>query len=440
MEEFILAYGKEKLAFSLPRGRFTGFLEPKTVPPAVSAGRLLSDSLAHPIGSPPLHEIARGKKTAAILIPGKARRAAAHDYVPALVAELNRAGLADEDITLFLADGTHEQHFESDMLALLGSEIISRIRCCGHDCRDDEALCHLGTTSFGTPVWINRKVLEADVRVLTGRIVPHYFAGFSGGRKALIPGVAGFATITQNHRLTLGMEQGLHPEAGLCSLTANPVHLDMLEGTRMVNPEFCLNTILDTDHRLVAAVAGDFVAAHEEGCRKAEEMLRVRVPEPVDLVITSAGGRPYDSNFMQSLKAAFNIQEIVRPGGAILWLAECAGGIHPGFLEWAKMKSDEELDKAVRACYNLTGHNSLMLRRLVGNADVAMLSALPGDTVAGLGLSPIASIEEGIDWILQRFSGEFSYAVVPHANVMCAALSDKTSCIAASGQLGGAFI
>jgi nickel-dependent lactate racemase len=386
---------------------------------------LLADTLAHPVGTPPLHELARGKKSAAILVPGKARRAAAHAYVPALVEELNRAGMADQDITLFLADGTHEQHVERDLVELLGGEIVERIRCRGHDCRDDTSLLKLGTTHFGTPVLINRQVLEAEVRVLTGRIVPHYFAGFSGGRKALIPGVAGFGTIVGNHRLTLGPERGIHPGVGPCSLAANPVHLDMLEGARMVKPEFCLNTILDAEHRLVAAVAGDFVAAHEEGCRRAEEMLRIRIPEPVDLVITGAGGLPYDSNFMQSLKAAFNVSAIVRPGGAILWLSECAGGIHPGFTRWAAVKTAEELDEAVRARYDLTGHNSIMLRQLVGKADVALLSTLPAPTVAGLGLHPLASLEEGIRWVLDRFPGEFTYAVVPHANVMCAELDGK---------------
>jgi len=426
MGEIDLACGAGKRTLRLPRGRFAGFLEPKTAVPSASSEELLRESLAHPIGSRPLHEIARGKKTAAILIPGKTRRAAAHAYVPALVAELNAAGLADENITAYLADGTHEQHFESDLIELLGGKMASRIRCRGHDCRDHEALCHVGTTRSGTPVWINRDVLQADVRVLTGRIVPHYFAGWSGGRKALIPGVAGCETITANHRLTLDPVQGIHPEVGPCSLAENPVHQDMLEGARMVGPEFCLNTILDADHRMVAAVAGDFVAAHEMGCRLSEEMLRIRVAEPVDLVVTSAGGLPYDVNFMQALKAVFNVQTIVRPGGAILWLAECAGGIHPGFLRWGRVKPDRELDAAVRADYDLTGHNSIMLRQLVRRAEIGLVSALPPDVVTGLGLQPLACIEEGIRWILGRFPGDFTYLVVPHASVICAELASPS--------------
>jgi nickel-dependent lactate racemase len=307
------------------------------------------------------------------------------------------------------------------------------VRCLGHDCRDEAQLVQLGTTSFGTPVLFNRRVLAADVKILTGRIVPHYFAGFSGGRKALIPGVAGFRTILANHRLTLGPTDGIHPRVAPCSLEGNPVHLDMVEGARLARPEFCLNTVFDAHDRMVHAVAGDFEAAHEEGCRLAAALLRLSLPESVDAVITSAGGHPYDYNFMQSLKAVFNIQDIVRPGGAVLWLAECPSGINPGFLPWAEIESDEELDAAIRRRYALTGHNSLMLRALVRKAQVALVSTLPPEVVGKLGLHPVASLEEGLQWLLQRFDGDFTYAVVPHANVMCATVGGVAVEPAASG-------
>jgi nickel-dependent lactate racemase len=417
-----IPYGTETASFTLPRGRLAGRLEPRTPEPEGTPADILARALRHPIGSPPLMEIAAGKGSAAILIPGKARVAGTREYVTALCAELNGAGIPDHRIEVFLADGTHEQHLESDILALLGAALASRVRCLGHDSRNAAELVELGTTSYGTPVSFNRRVLAADVKILTGRIVPHYFAGFSGGRKALVPGVAGFPTILANHRLTLAPERGIHPDVRLCALRGNPIHLDMLEGARLARPEFCLNTILDARHRMVAAVAGHFEAAHEEGCRQAERMLRVALPEPVDVVITGAGGHPYDYNFMQSLKAAFNVQDVVRPGGAILWISACPSGINPAFLPWAAIESDAELDRAVRERYALTGHNSLMLRALIRKADVALWSGLPADVVGKLGLHPVASLDEGIRWILQRFPGDFTYAVVPYANAMCAAL------------------
>jgi len=234
--------------------------------------------------------------------------------------------------------------------------------------------------------------------------------------------VAGFPTILSNHRLTLDSERGIHPEVRVCSLAKNPVHLDMVECARLARPDFCLNTVFDSHDRMLMAVAGDPEAAHREGCQRAEQALRLSVSEPVDVLITSAGGLPYDANFMQSLKAVFNMQEIVRPGGAILWIAECAGGIHPGFLNCTKFQSDDKLEDAVRANYALTGHNSLMLRRLTRKASVGLWSTLPADVVAQLGMQPISSLPEGLAWIQKRFRAAFTFAVVPHANVVCASV------------------
>ncbi|HEY7614599.1 MAG TPA: nickel-dependent lactate racemase [Gemmatimonadales bacterium] len=426
MVQQVVPYGSGHRTFALPRGRLVARLEPLYPRPQGTAADLVAEALRDPIGSRPLRDLASGKRSAAILIPGKARVAGTQAYVPALIAELNAAGMPDREIEVYLADGTHEQHLESDILALLGKELAARVHCLGHDCRNEKELVQLGTTSYGTPVLFNRRVLAAEVKILTGRIVPHYFAGFSGGRKALLPGVAGFRTILANHRLTLGPERGIHPLVAACSLDGNPVHEDMLEAARMARPEFCLNTVFDARDRMVAAVAGDFEAAHEEGCRRASALLRMTLPEPVDALITSAGGHPYDHNFMQSLKAVFNVRDIVRPGGAVLWLAECPSGINPGFLPWAEIESDGDLEAAIRSRYALTGHNSLMLRQLVRRAEVALMSALAPEVVSKLGMHPVASLEKGLEWLLGRFAGDFTYAVVPYANVMCATIDGVT--------------
>jgi lactate racemase len=422
MRQHTLRYGDGELVLTMTAGDFVGDLAPSTPEPSASPRELLRACLDAPVGSPPLRDIARGKRTAAILIPGKTRVAATRDYVPALVEELEAGGIEAENIEVYLATGTHEHHLECDVETLLGPETTARVQVRFHDCKDESGLEHLGTTSFGTSVLINRRVLQADVRVLTGRIVPHYFAGFSGGRKALIPGVAGMRTIKANHRLTLDPVRGMHARARPCVLDGNPIHLDMLEGTRMAAPEFCLNTLLDAHHRLVGAVAGAVEAAHEEGCRLADSMFHTRLTEPVDALVTSAGGSPYDCNFMQSLKAVMNVRDVVRPGGAILWIAECPFGIQPEFLTWSEIASDEQMEDAVRARYDLKGHNSLMLRSLSRGADVALLSGLPPDAVRKLGFHPVTTLDEGAGWLRERFRGDFRYAVVPYANVTCASL------------------
>mgnify|MGYP000868650368 CR=1 FL=1 len=421
MEQNIL-YGLSKIPFSLPKGTLIECLDVKKTASQKSEKQILIESLMNPIGSKHLHEIVRGKKSIAILIPGKMRCAGTKDYIPLLVEELNKAGILDSQIKIFLADGTHEQHLESDIQSLLGKEIALRICCIGHDCKDEKSLAYLGTTSYGTPVYINKQVMESDVKILTGRIVPHYFAGFSGGRKALIPGVAGFKTILANHSLTLDKFSGIHPMVKLASLDQNPIHLDMMEGARMAKPDFCFNTLMDTENKIMSAVAGDFELAHREGCQRAHKLFCKTLKQSVDVVITSPGGLPYDCNFMQSLKAFFNIQDIVRPGGAIFCIAQCAGGIHPGFLSWAKISSYNELNQAVRSSYNLAGHNSIILRELTQKVEVALFSKMESKIVQSLGMCPIATLQEGIDWILDRFKQNFTYAIVPSANLLCARL------------------
>lgn len=420
MRELRLKYGDGELTADAPDGTFAGTIGPETPAPEDPAENIVRRALAAPIGSVPLAELARGARSASILIPGKTRVAATRVCVPALVDELVRAGVPAGGIEVVLATGTHEHHLECDIATLLGDATASRVRTVFHDCFDGDALEMLGTTGFGTPVYISRRVLASDVRILTGRIVPHYFAGFSGGRKALIPGVAGFPTIRANHRLTLDPVRGLHPSARPCVLDGNPVHADMLEGMQMAGPLYCLNTLLDTSHRLLDAVAGDPEAAHAEGCRRAGRLHRTRVEAPVDAVITSAGGNPYDCNFMQSLKAVMNVRDAVRPGGAILWVAECPFGIDDDFLRWAAIDSDEDLEDAVRERYNLKGHNTLMLRHLARRVDVALCSGLPESKVRAMGFHPVATLADGTAWLRQRLGAGFSYRVAPHANVTCA--------------------
>jgi len=172
-------------------------------------------------------------------------------------------------------------------------------------------------------------------------------------------------------------------------------------------------------------VAGDFEAAHAEGVRLARALLHVTLDAPVDAAIVSAGGKPYDCNFMQALKAPFNTQTIVRRGGALLWLAECGGGMQSQFLEWASIDSDSELRRAVSAHYALTGHNSIMLRELVRRVDVALYSNLPSAAVRRLGLHPVASVAEGVRWLAERGPAAMTCAVVPHASSMYVSLAHQ---------------
>ncbi|MBW1812467.1 MAG: nickel-dependent lactate racemase [Deltaproteobacteria bacterium] len=417
-------YGTNRFSFSLPRGNFISQIEPKCPSINDSPEAIIRYALDNPIGSPSLAKIAKGNRSAAILVPGKDRIAGAETFIPLLLEELITAGISDKNITIFLATGTHAKHSREEIERLIGKEIASRLHCFEHECNNEDNLHFVGETTYRNKIYINRTVLDTDIKILTGRIIPHYFAGFGGGRKALLPGVSGFETICRNHRLTLNPESGIHPEVRPCSLHNNPVHLDMLEAANMAGQSFVLNTLLDTNHNVIGAFAGDLEQAHYAGCIEAEKIFKIELKEPLDAVITSAGGWPYDCNFMQAIKAVLNVQEIIKPGGSILWIAKCPDGIKDGFLEWAKLKTTVDLEKAVRLNYNLTGHNSIMLRNITQKARVALWSDLSHNDVKALGFEPVDSIQEGVEWLLKSCEEAFNYSIVPYANITYAAIKN----------------
>ena len=413
----LIPYGRGLHSVRLPEGASVCRIEPAFPPPRANAGAIIRDALDNPIGSPTLRELAKGKRTAVILVPGKDRVAAISDALPALLNELNAGGIPDEGISVVLATGSHVKHSPADVLQILGEDAARRVPWRQHVCGPGAHLEFLGSTQRGTPVELDRQSIRADLRVLTGRILPHYFAGFGGGRKALVPGIASFKTILANHRLTLASKAGIHPRVSTCSLAGNPVHLDMVEAARMAGPAFVFNTLLDTQHRLVHAVAGELEAAHLAGCRQAEAWHQVELPEAVDAVVTSAGGWPYDCDFVQALKAIFNISGIVRSGGSVLWMAQCHEGMKESFLKWAGIRSQAELERAARENYNLSAHNTILLRRLTGRARVALWSDLPDDAVRALGLEPVHTPEHGMAWLGDACRRGGRCAVAPCGNI-----------------------
>ena len=378
-------------------------------------GEAIARALEAPIG-PRLRELAKGARSAVILVPGIDRVAAVGRYVPLLLEELRAAGVPRDRTTVYLATGTHRHGGTDDLRALLGDELARTVPSVVHDPRNDALLDNLGQTKS----WYAREavatVVRADVKILTGRVI-HYFAGFGGGRKALLPGVAGTSTILANHKLALAPERGVADHVAPCSLHGNPVHLDMVEAARLARPTFALNMLLDVRHDIVDVLAGDPEASHEAACRRAVEHHRIAVSRPFDAVVTSAGGAPYDCSFVQALKAIFDVRDLVRPGGTVLWIAECPEGIAPAFLEWAKVADDAAFERRARDEYNLASHNTVMLRGLLRSASVAFVSGLDPSSVRSLGIEPMSSFAVESRGCADRTPPGARVAFVPFANV-----------------------
>ncbi len=410
-----IPYGELELPFAFPSEVEVEVLLPSGLEEV--GEQAIFGALRDPLGSPSLSELAKGARRIVVLVPGKDRRASVDLCLSGVLEVLSAAGVPDSVVSVIVATGTHARHTDKEMAAILGPEAARRLRFRQHDCRPGDHLRGLGQTSRGTDLEFEAEAVEADLRILVGQVLPHYFAGFGGGRKALLPGVASTRTILQNHRLVLDPARGIHPGIRTGALEGNPVHEDMLEAAKSVGPSFVLNTLTSGTGGVVAAVAGGLEEAHEAGCTLARRYYFPPAQAQYDAVITSPGGWPLDCDFVQSLKALFHVREVVRPGGAVLWVADCRQGMKEGFRRWAAFQDEDELEHRVRSQYDLAAHNSLILRAFTRNARVGLVSTLPAEEVRCLGLEAFESLEQGLAWLSPWLRGGARCAVLPCGNL-----------------------
>lgn len=406
----------------------------------VGEAQVVTRALDEPLATPPLESLARGARRVAILVSGRDRVAGATTYVPLLLERLARAGIDDERIEVVCATGTHARHTPDDVRALIGPEAASRVRFRAHDCDRAEQFADLGRTPLGTPLWLDRETLAADLRVLTGRVTHHYFAGFSGGRKSILPGVAARQTIVANHRRVLdfgGSGARIHPAVFGGNLAGNPVHEDMLSAARRAGPCFVLNTAIDREGRIAAAFAGELEAAHVAGCAEVDRTCFFAIDRPADVVVASAGGWPSDLNFIQSVKGLFNHRAALRPGGAFVLVADAGGGILRGLREWMAFTDRRTLTATMEARYDLAAHNSFLLRETLDALHVVLVSSLPPEDVRALGLTPAATLDDALRQARAHVGSIGRAIVVHHGNATWSARA-RRGVLAGTGETASA--
>jgi nickel-dependent lactate racemase len=404
-----LAYGKGRLRVSVPGD----LLLPRKAEPVADETRAVFDALENPIGRPRLREIVRSGERVAIVVNDITRLTRTDLLLPPIVSTLNAAGIPDRDIFIVFALGNHRRQTGEERRLILGSEIFSRIRSFDHISTDDASLVEIGTTSFGNRVEINRAVWEADRIILTGEIIYHLIAGYSGGRKSLVPGVAGSRTITFNHGMIFD------PACRPGKLDGNPAHEDLLEACRMVDPDFIVNVVLSPDGRLIRVVAGDYDLAHREGCRTVDRMLRAAIDAPYDVVVASAGGFPLDIDLRQAHKGLENACQALRPGGSILFYAECPNGAGIKSFEdyvW-RYRDDYEMQEALKREFVVGGHKAYWVARLGQLYNVHLVSGLAPDFVRRCHCRPVAPAEH--EAVLENLLGQAGpgarVAVLPYS-------------------------
>ncbi len=318
-----LAYGRQGLPIELPDDAPVTAVEPVALPGLPDEAAALRQALRQPTGTPPLVELVRPDDTVAVVFSDLTRPMPNDRVLPVLLRELELAGVGPERIVLLNGLGTHRPQTPEELRRMLGEAIVARYRIVQHDAWDEANLVPVGLNRAGRPVGINRAYVEASCRILTGFIEPHFFAGFSGGPKAVLPAIAGMEAILDNH----GPEMVSSPGATWAVTDGNPIWEEMRDIALQSAPSFLLNVTLNQERRITGAFAGEMLAAHRQGTAFARQSAVRPVRGPFDLVITSNSGYPLDLNLYQAVKGMSAAAQIVRPGGDILLAAECWDGI-----------------------------------------------------------------------------------------------------------------
>jgi nickel-dependent lactate racemase len=410
-----LPYGNTEVSLDL-----TGFLKAKSFsPPEIDSpvvpGPSVRESLHRPVGCPALRDMASQARRVVVCIPDRTRPPVAREILPVVIDELLQAGLTADRIAIFVATGTHARHSQENLEELAG-EAGGGLEIRQNEAYKIETFETLGTTGRRTPVLVNRNVVDADLKIVIGTIAYHYFAGWGGGRKMLIPGAAHFETACANHRLTIDEKGNLHPQCRNGVLSGNPVHEDMIEAAGYVKNVFLINILLDGWARVAGFVSGDLLESYYSAVERARGLLEVPVGQRCDLAIASAGGFPYDINFVQAHKTIDHAAESVKDGGVAVVLAECADGLgSDNLITWFELGDAEAVSKRLLWQYQIHGHTALALMKKLERIKIVLVSSLPRETVEKMGMIPARDVKDALSTAESLLRGDGLTYVFPCA-------------------------
>lgn len=363
-------------------------------------------ALDNPIGAPKLGTLVKPGQKIAIITSDISRPLPSYDVLPSVLRELNAAGIPDEDITVVFALGSHRPQTEEECRRLAGDYAYDKVRCINSD-PDDCIL--MGTSTNGTPFSITRSVAEADFRIALGNIEFHYFAGYSGGVKALMPGVSTPEAIQCNHSLMVS------PDACAGKLEGNPVREDLEQALNFCPIHYIVNAVLDEHKHIVYAVAGDVIKAHRVGCEYLDKMYRKPIPHRADIVLVSQGGAPKDANLYQTQKALDNSKHAVADGGTIIVIGACNEGLGSAkFEEWlvGSEKAHDMVERIGRD-FQLGGHKAAAIGMVLDRANIDLVSEMDDDFVRSIFLNPQPSAQKAFDEAMEKYGPDASVIAMP---------------------------
>lgn len=404
--EYTLGYGKGTVSVNLPERNVQAVLAPNDVPHALMGEEEVRRGLMHPIGSKRLCEIAEKGQKVAIVTSDISRPMPSYVVLPPVLEELNAAGVPDADITVVLALGSHRAHTEAEQRALVGDAVFERVNVIDSDMN---RCVQVGTTPDGTPVDMFEPVVQADLRVLLGNIEYHYFVGYSGGAKALMPGVSSHRAIQQSHsRMIL-------PEAHAGALESNPIRMDIEAILPFIPVAFICNVVLDEHKKVMRCVAGDVIEAHRAGCRFLDSLYAVEIADKADCVIVSQGGYPKDLNIYQAQKALDNARHAVKKGGTIIWVSSCKEGYGSDVFErWIRdYRTPQQCVEEIEKHFELGGHKAAAIAMAAMDAKLIFVNDLPDETTRMVYSEPAQSVQAAADGVLKK-NPDATFILMPY--------------------------
>lgn len=399
-------FGTSTQVVEVPEKNLMGVLHANSVETDLTGEAEVRRALEAPIGSPRLREIVKPGEKIAVVTSDITRPMPTYKVMPALLDELYAGGVRPEDITLVFALGSHRHHTDEERRKLAGERAWAEIKCV--DCESGDCV-HMGTTKAGTPVDVTRVVAEADRRICLGNIEYHYFAGYSGGAKAIMPGVSTRDAIQSNHSMMV------RPEACAGALETNPLRMDIEEAGAICGIDFIVNVVLSEHKEILRAVAGDSVKAHRAGCAFLDTLYLKELPHGADIVLVSQGGAPKDMNLYQTQKALDNARHAVNKGGIIILIGSCKEGLgEKVFEEWmTKSPSPASMIERIGRDFQLGGHKAAAIAMTLEKAEVWLVSDMEPEFVRSIFLNPQPSVQTALDRAFEKLGPDASVLAMP---------------------------
>jgi len=410
-----LAYGERGLDVDVPDSSVV--LEPQRAPSIQDPEARVAAAIEQPIGSPPLRDLVRPEHSIAIVVSDITRPMPNEVLLRPILDVIHRSGVLREQVVIIVGTGMHRASAPQEVERMLGSEIANAYEIVNHDARDGSTLEHLTITSRGVDVQLNARYLNADVRVLTGFVEPRIFAGYSGGGKAVLPGVAGADIVMSNH----GADMLGHPNATWCVTDGNPIFEEIRDIALLTRPTFCVNITLNAEREITGIFAGEMKAAHEAGIEQAKRQYVTEIDKPFDVVVTTNMGYPADLNLYQAVKGMSVAEQAVKEGGAIVLAAECRDGL--GLDEYVELLTSEASPRALLERINAPGFArydqwGVQCQAMVqAKADVWLRSEMPRETTEAAHLKYSGDVSKTVAELAQAQGGSVRVAVLPHGHL-----------------------